>query len=601
MSDFAPVPSVPTAPCTTTSCVSIDVSSATPLLTYAVTLRATNAAGLTAFAVSGVYTHVTCLERLDTTVVDVDPTIATDLTLGKLNLAGEDVDIVVDATQLSATWQLQSGTSQVFVAVGTAPGLADIVGFKSAGTLTSYTFGNLTLSNGGRYYVTVAATNLCGKNVSASSDGVVALQGMRQALLGATVQDGSTGSDIDYQISSSTAAANWAFPVAISSHVSHYLWGLMVAGGDNDTVSALRNVGPRISVISGGLSLAAGEEYVSVVQACFGSTCLPPVYSDGFAVAASPSTGAVQMNATYYPNQWDPVYSTSNSGVLQLSWSPFTTGGPPIAFYQWALGTGPTPGQQLLTDWYTVAGTTTAVRADLGPSPLLPALTVITATVVGYNEAGLYAMASAPLVWSGGHTPSPPIVSDVVSSLVQQTTQTDWKQLEYSSTSFSDIDYSSSPSSLSAAWPTLRYSKYGYSVSLTQGFQPCGSPGALACGSTVANSLTVGHLPLQHGRRYYFCVQALASDSTLVTPAAVPGVLTACSNGVTVDLQPPVGGCVQIVPGAVQAVPRPACVNASGFQASVTELLVVWSPFQDVQSSVHISGVAYYQYAIGES
>eukprot|EP00731_Ephydatia_muelleri_P000539 Em0001g539a len=368
------------------------------------------------------------------------------------------VDIVVDATQLSATWQLQSGTSQVFVAVGTAPGLADIVGFKSAGTLTSYTFGNLTLSNGGRYYVTVAATNLCGKNVSASSDGVVALQGMRQALLGATVQDGSTGSDIDYQISSSTAAANWAFPVAISSHVSHYLWGLMVGVVTTTPTAALDRL----------------------VHGC-----------------------------------------RDNDG---------------------------------------------RARADLGPSPLLPALTVITPPSWVTTRLGC-TMASAPLVWSGGHTPSPPIVSDVVSSLVQQTTQTDWKQLEYSSTSFSDIDYSSSPSSLGS----LAHSEVQQVRLLglaDPGFQLAG-PGALACGSTHPRPTPFGGA---HG------MQSMG-DCRLAAPR---------------------GGCVQIVPGACSPCPLQRVSNRPG--PGICELNCGGlESFQEVQSSVHISGVAYYQYAIGES
>ena len=562
-----------------------------------VTLRATNAAGLTAFAVSGAYTHVTCLQALNTAVVDVDPTIATDLTSGKLNLAGQDVDTVVDATQLSARWQQQAGTTQTFVAVGTAPGLANVVGFTSAGNQTSYTFGNLTLSNGVRYYVTVAATNLCGYNVSATSDGVVALQGMHQALLGAIVRDGYSGTDIDYQMSASVAAANWAFPSSISGQVSHYLWGVMTAG-DNDTVSALQNVGPHASATVGNLSLDVGELYVSAVQACFGAVCLPPVYSDGFVIATTPTVGAGSLNATYYPSQWDPVYSTSNSGVLQLSWSPFT--GPPISFYQWALGTGSAPGQQLLTNWYTVGGSTTSASANLGPSPVIPALVPVTVTVVGYNVAGLYTMTSAPVTWSGSQTLTPPIVYDIPASLVQQTTQSNWRQLEYHATTFTDIDYEQSQSSLSAAWPTLRYGKYNYSISLIQSFQPCGSASALACGSTITNSLTVGNLALQHGLRYYFCVQALASDVILTTTSPLPAVLTACSNGVTIDLLPPVpGACVQIVPSAARSVPPSACVNASGFQASVTDLQVVWSPFQDVGKAVHISGVAYYQYAIG--
>lgn len=83
------------------------------------------------------------------------------------------------------------------------------------------------------------------------------------------------------------------------------------------------------------------------------------------------------------------------------------------------------------------------------------------------------------------------MVYDVPASLVQGTAQVDWRQLEYHVTSLTDNI--SSRFSLSAAWPALGYTKYSYSVSTTQGFQPCGS--------TVANSLTVAGLLLQHGQR----------------------------------------------------------------------------------------------------
>ena len=186
-----------------------------------------------------------------------------------------------------------------------------------------------------------------------------------------------------------------------------------------------------------------------------------------------------------------------------------------------------------------------------------------------------------------------------------------------------ELDYTNSSHSLSAAWPDLRYTSYNYSVSTMPTFTTCTPPSSgVACGTTIANSATIPDLALEDGVRYYVCVQTRQPFAIHPSPSS-PSTLTACSNGVTVDLSPPSGSYVQIQPlapvwesdvasgdvasgsGFGDLVPfRSQCVwNGSQFQSSSSDLHIVWSPFHDVEwngNAVHASGIAYYEYAVGE-
>ena len=560
-------------------------------------------------------------------VLDINPDSNFDIVTTGLSLHNEDIDVLVDSQQLAVSWTgfEHAHLDVTFsVGLGSQPGVDDVVSFTPASG-GRYTFNNVRLAHSSRYFATVIAETVTGRT-NMSSDGVLVLLNIERDILPyTTVYDGGTDLDSDYQLSATFVSAHWLFLPAITQHVSHYRWAVLQAVGGNSSnlieVRPYENVGRQTLAAVGNLELTEGEWYVSAVQACYPASCLPPVYSDGFQIATPPSS--THINATYTPLEWNMDAGTSSQGVLQITWEPLTD--PQIAYYEWSLGTGE-PGYELLIYWNRVEWFENQVLVTINETISLH--THNTVSLRGYNSAGLHSTASSPLYWEvGGEVlsqdfvpSSPPVIFDILESQVPITLVTDWRQLEHREEDVRDIEYSNSTSSVSAMWPLLRYKRYNYSVSATPSFQPCGSPTSLACGSTIANAVTVSNLQLTDGRRYFVCVQAVREDAIQQT-SFTPAVLTACSNGVTVDLTPPAGSCVQIIPprldenitigsggepsslGPLQPDPPECVTDGPRFQASTSEIHIVWNQFLDVEqngSAVHATGVAYYEYAIGE-
>ncbi len=89
-----------------------------------------------------------------------------------------DVDTVSSTTQLSANWSNAIDTNSAIAyyeyAIGTAPGLQDVVAFTNNGSATSVTHNGLSLTPGQLYYFTVHAYDGAGLVCSATnSDGVI--------------------------------------------------------------------------------------------------------------------------------------------------------------------------------------------------------------------------------------------------------------------------------------------------------------------------------------------------------------------------------------------------------------------------------------------
>jgi spore germination protein YaaH len=89
-----------------------------------------------------------------------------------------DVDTVFTTTQLSANWGTAIDTNSAVAyyqyAIGTAPGLQDVVAFTNNGTSASVTKTGLTLTVGQHYYFTVQAVDGAGLICAANnSDGVI--------------------------------------------------------------------------------------------------------------------------------------------------------------------------------------------------------------------------------------------------------------------------------------------------------------------------------------------------------------------------------------------------------------------------------------------
>jgi hypothetical protein len=90
---------------------------------------------------------------------------------------GLDFDYSSNATFLSINWKCEdkdSGLKQVFVGIGTQPGVQDIVSYRPALPYQIfYRFDGLNLTSGFRYFSTVKCINNVGLHSSMSSDGII--------------------------------------------------------------------------------------------------------------------------------------------------------------------------------------------------------------------------------------------------------------------------------------------------------------------------------------------------------------------------------------------------------------------------------------------
>ena len=636
---FRPIPSPDSTHCSTPYCFTVDLASlGTSIISghdYIITIRAINSAGLVSYSTSDPpFTYTYGLPSVGV-VYDIDSTLSPELIDG-INYEDLDVDILLDPAELGARWVgfLHPYLNVTFsVSLGTRPFSQDVIAMTTVGENTSYIFDGAYLNHSITYHITVYAENSMGQ-VSATSDGVLVLRNLGEYLQEATVYDGLFEVDVDYQASSSSASAHWIFPSSIHSYISHYMIDLMrVVDSTNFTfeqISDFQNVGLQLYGSLANLQLMAGERYVATVKACFAGSCLDPVYSDGFQISLPPSV-AGSLSAVYSPGNLDMEYGSSSYGYLEISWDPFVD--PQITYYEWAVGTGES-GSELLIYWTRTEWFETLVSMNVNATISLHTANIV--SVKGYNTAGLYSSLSTELRWrleDGEVIPQSSVplsaltVVDINEEEVERLATSDWRDRQFQEWDPVDLQYSRSPDSLSGAWPNLRYMRYDYSISTTPTYQSCDSPESVACGETIANSVTVRGLSLIHGQRYYFCVRGVRGEAIHVTPTTPP-VFTSCSNGITVDLTPPTGGCVHIITPSLLDAPaqddviagsgsgsadelRPLlergreCVNLneSTFQSSTSELFVGWDQFLDVEqysTAVHVSAVAYYEYAIGE-
>jgi len=243
--------------------------------TYFVTIRATNAAGLTVSAGS------------DGVTVDATPPSPGSVSDG----ASSDIDFQTSLTSIDASWtgfaDAQSGVVRYEWAIGTTSGGTDVQAFTSAGTSTSATSSSLALSTGATYYVTVRAFSGAGLAVTASSDGVKVDATPPAA---GVVNDGPDA-DVDSQVSLTAISANWTGFADAESGFLRYEWAIGTTAGGED-VQAFTSVDAAVSATSSALSLAVGTTYYVTVRAINAAGLAVTATSDGVAPAAPPQPTA---------------------------------------------------------------------------------------------------------------------------------------------------------------------------------------------------------------------------------------------------------------------------------------------------------------------
>ncbi|CAC5386466.1 unnamed protein product [Mytilus coruscus] len=171
-----------------------------------------------------------------------------------------------------------------------------------------------------------------------------------------------------------------------------------------------------------------------------------------------------------------------------------------------------------------------------------------------------------------------------------------------------DSDYTPYKNVISAVWPTLRHKNYDYAVleakdiDVTTYYRqvnqlnlkiPCDHPDRIKCGHTENGFINVEFTnnELVHGTRYTVCVHAAATKVQHETWIEDLPEISSCSDGVIVDLTPPVAGRLWIGtnPGQI-------------YQTTITDLYVKWDGFHDVEEygvGPHSTGIQQYILGIG--
>ncbi|XP_035696852.1 uncharacterized protein LOC118430249 [Branchiostoma floridae] len=642
---FTPLPATGNDLCNVTFppvCVSVPVSSLDWQLhgthTYYLSVRVENTAGLSLVASSGPYVHVIDLPSRGV-VMEVSDAQREASVFGHEG----DIDFQNTTEELHCEWRGFSHphlTVTYQVGVGTTPGADDVITFADAGIETHFSWTHLQLQRFQMYYVTVIALTEAG-NTSVTSDGVrVVLDD--DVINGTNVYDGQEcnapgynitfshhagfpygdcAEDINYQASTTAVGAHWSITDDIRPFVRHIEWSLQredVINGATvwEQVTDFRNVQLSPEATWTSLSLTSGDKYRSVLRLCHTAGCFKPLFSDGFRVLHDPPI----------PGQITDISYNSTAGVLTFTWERFTHGHMTpgsdsyMLGYEWTLtsemSSRPAKHGDVILPWQAIGHPTqtgsklTCTVTFDHPLDFTHCLRLL---VRGYNKAGLSSSSSRDVINCDTDNPadfSTPIVIDAVGEYDQLSSNKTSDIFLETNQRWSSPDKEFTPAStkLSAVWPTLRHGLYNWKVisadsirhwayvtsqhALRYSDYECDSPEVLACGTSKDNFVNVPGLQLHHGRRYHICIHADRTVLQFETFEQTLAEVDTCSNGITVDLTPPLPGQVWINR------------RDRDFQTSVSELYVFWDSFVDVEEhgmSSHHSGIQKYELAIGSS
>ena len=563
-------------PCVEVDCVAVETTHLLNGEKYYITLSVINTLGLSSHSTQS-FQHVTGPPS-NGTVLDV-----VDFGSGTYR----DVDVIIGSDPLFAVWE---GLDHPFlpvnysVAIGITSGGAEVFPLTPVGGVQYFEFTNTTLLPGSTYYILVLAESATG-TAEAVSDGVFVLANeVDDVTMSAAVQ-------VEDQLSTSVVRTSWDFPSLPPSLTSHHRVALYTAGSDNP-LNTPRDTGVDSAAILSGLALNPQTDYRVGVMACHLDGCLPVIFSEVFSVHTPPELMMIKG-----------VYSPKAS--LAVSWTASSTFG--IESVQWTVGQD-TYGGRILLPWQSVQDTSLNGSITVPAHPLDAVIdpqisTFITVRVTAGD--GLRTQLTVPLKWQiegevlrqGDFPVDPPVVRDVQPGAFPTPTANSSNELEFfDADNIIDIDYTSHSNQLAATWPTMRFTKYTWSVAEQPSFLSCDQ--AIACGETFLNGITASGLDLEHGHTYFICIRVLPQDLIEVdTLPRIRQAMEVCSDGVLVLTSPP-------VPGSLTVVTDGAAANASSewsVQASTSEIHLQWEEFTVAMTTYHATALSHYEYAIGSS
>ncbi|CAC5375358.1 unnamed protein product [Mytilus coruscus] len=636
-------------------CTAIDTSSLDWSLhghhDYYVTIKATNLAGFSSTQTSVVYTHDTQLPSPGL-VYDIDPISMNSRALQDLIDIDFAVQSNSLAVEWKGFYHPHLQIHYI-VCIGMVKGSCDIAMKDNLNwTSNQYTFSNLLLSNFQTYFSTVEAVATTG-SVKVSTDGVTVINN-RTELAGVIVNDGpicsvfSTASqafscefqlhlfsdkivlnrshhfqdvilsckvDISYQISTTTLQAKWKYSNNLTEVINNVYWSIDRRSPVGDAWFQLRDfsyIGSQKHIAVSGLDLQPGMTYRFSMKFCAHSICFPTISSDGVTVVPSnPVTGSIEVHLedqkmiVIFAMMYDPDIEDRTESIDA------------IGSYEWTITGNVVDGKQF-EKWGLVeqiqAINNTHFKTEIPLSSEIDFAKCKHVTIRGTNKVGVWSVISAEIkqcqVEDGHRQIVPRKVIDAIGdgeidagigNNINLETNAAWTLL--------DADYTPYKNVLSALWPSLRHKSYQWGVVQVKNIDaqtfyteftdivisdPCSHPDSIQCGQTGDSYINVEFNDtnyLIHGRRYSICIHAPETVIEHEKWTETLDTVTSCSDGVTVDLTPPVPGRVWVGDNPLVA-----------YQTSSSDLYVAWDSFIDVEEqdhSMHSSGIRQYSISIG--
>ncbi|KAK3589056.1 hypothetical protein CHS0354_008706 [Potamilus streckersoni] len=605
---------------------------------YYITVKAENTAGFVTLMSSDAYLHNTKLPT-EGVVVDIDANNT------RLFQTIDDIDFQTSTSEVSGRWYgfHHSHLDIVYrVCVGEKEDTATTIRCVDISNSSSYTFTNLNLQTLKKYYYIVTAITGAG-NVTQFSDGVtIVKEGMQ--IWSVNIVDGplcnssedmqSVGfshhsvntvtyckGDIDFQSSTNHIEAHWTIPENVTKFISVAHWKLQEKFPLTDYWKDLSEYEhlPTLHELKGSeLILQAGKTYRVAIELCADQFCYQPIFSDGVTVIPNPPiTGGIDVFYNISEKKIRVTVENFRDSDLLNEEDALSV----IDYYEWAF-TDNSHIDRTLTPWtkvenvHNVNKTSFAFEVTLNGSIQFSKCWRI--SVRGVTFAKLSSALSTDIKSCDDiNNVRPNIVIDAVGQPIASPDGSDTAergqviQLEKNSDWLNDdMDYTPYTNIISAVWPTLRYKEYKWAVieetlldpnvfyNTTQNLylvDPCSHPYAVQCGTTVKEYVNAFFDDgiIQHGKRYIVCIHAEETELLFEKWTMLLPNISSCSDGLTVDLTPPLKNSVWIGP-----------TKDTKYQSSQSDMSISWNSFVDIEEHgfhVHSSGLQKYEVAIGTS
>ncbi|XP_071123173.1 uncharacterized protein [Mytilus edulis] len=603
--------------------------------TYYISIKVTNTAGLTAIQASSPYIHDVQLPA-EGFVLDIDSqNFTTDIPLKDI----EDIDFQADKTSIASRWSgfVHPHLDVTYrISIGSTKGGSDIISLKDVGSVTAHKETGLSLEPLKKYFVTVTAVTSAGK-ISVSSDGVTIVT-ENAALPGVMIYDGKPCNmtdftlnhheedhrfpcldDIDVQMSLNSIKAYWTVPENIQTYTFDALFAIERRSSLGDMWFPFHGfdyVSTVFDITVDDLTLSPGFMYRVVLKLCANTICFQTISTDGVMVMSSPpATGAItlqHLNVTVGGGTekllvtFDQFYDPDIENTTEKYDA--------VPTYEYAITDNSLLGK-MYTPWTSITSLTTDNHKVSFVVPLTGEMDFSRCkrfTIRGYNKAKHYSIVSTEIKDCAAYNPiliNPNIVIDAVGQpdlvdgigrTIYLTKNDYWTE--------ADQDYTPYKNVISAVWPTLRHRSYTYAVlnaktiDVTTYYRqinqlslkdPCDHPDAIKCGATNSEFMNVefDDGELIHGTRYTVCVYANPTVIEYEMWTDILPEVNSCSDGIIVDLTPPVEGRVWI--GNIPTVT---------YQTVTTDMYVNWDGFYDVEeydNGPHSTGIKEYILGIG--